>query len=201
MQANLEVVKKKLDNLILRAPVAGHLTSLVAEVGESKGRGERLGQIDVLDGFKIRATVDEYYIARISKGQKAEVKISGKDYRLTIKKVYPEVRDGRFQIDLEFDSSEPEGIRRGQTVQVKLALGDLSEALLLARGGLYHKTGGNWVYVIDESGDYATKRDISLGRQNPHVYEVLEGLEEGERVITSSYDNYGDYDRLVLKNR
>lgn len=201
MQANLEVVKKKLDNLVLRAPVAGHLTSLVAEVGESKGRGERLGQIDVLDGFKIRATVDEYYIARISKGQKAEVKISGNDYKLTIKKVYPEVRDGRFQIDLEFDSNEPEGIRRGQTVQVKLALGDLSEALLLTRGGFYHKTGGNWVYVIDESGDYATKRDISLGRQNPHVYEVLEGLEEGERVITSSYDNYGDYERLVLKNR
>jgi HlyD family secretion protein len=201
MQANLEVVKKKLENLILSAPVAGHLTSLIAEVGASKGRGQRLGQIDVLDGFKLRAAVDEYYISRINKGQKAEVKISGTDYGLTIKKVYPEVREGRFQIDLEFEETEPEGIRRGQTVQVKLALGDLSEALLLNRGGFYHKTGGNWAYVIDESGDFASKRDIKLGRQNPHVYEVLEGLDAGEKVITSSYDNFGDYDRLVLKNR
>jgi HlyD family secretion protein len=201
MQANLEVVKGKLENLILRAPVAGHLTSLIAEVGESKSRGQRLGQIDVLDGFKLRAGVDEYYISRVSSGQKAEVKIAGSDYSLIIKKVYPEVRDGRFQIDLEFEETEPEGIRRGQTVQVKLALGDLSEALLLNRGGFYHKTGGNWAYVIDESGDFATRRDIVLGRQNPHVYEVLEGLDEGEKVITSSYDNFGDYDRLVLKNR
>jgi HlyD family secretion protein len=201
MQANLGVVKKKLENLILSAPVAGHLTSLIAEVGASKGRGQRLGQIDVLDGFKLRAGVDEYYISRVNKGQRAEVKIAGADYSLAIKKVYPEVRDGRFQIDLEFDKTEPEGIRRGQTVQVKLALGDLSEALLLNRGGFYHKTGGNWAYVIDESGDFATKRDIKLGRQNPHVYEVLEGLDAGEKVITSSYDNFGDYDRLVLKNR
>jgi HlyD family secretion protein len=201
MQTNLEVVKNKLGNLTLTAPVAGHLTSLTAEVGESKARGERLGQIDVLDGFKLRAAVDEYYIARIGKGQKAEVKIGGEDFSLTIKKVYPEVRDGRFQVDLEFDGGEPDGIRRGQTVQIKLALGDLSEAILLARGGFYHKTGGNWAYVVDESGAFASRRELALGRQNPHVYEVLEGLEPGERVITSSYDNFGDYDRLVLKNR
>ncbi len=201
MQANLEVVKNKLDNLTLTAPVAGHLTSLTADVGESKARGERLGQIDVLDGFKLRAAVDEYYIARISRGQKADVRIGDADYSLTITKVYPEVRDGRFQIDLEFDDGEPDGIRRGQTVQTKLALGDLSQAILLPRGAFYHKTGGHWAYVLDESGTFAEKREIRLGRQNPHVYEVLEGLDPGERAITSSYDNFGDNEKLLLKNR
>jgi HlyD family secretion protein len=199
MQANLEVVKQKLDNLTICAPVAGHLTSLTAEVGESKGRGERLGQIDVLDGFKIRAAVDEFYISRIAKDQKATVRIDGDDFALTISKVYPEVRDGRFQVDLEFDDGSPEGIRRGQSLQTKLALGDLAEAVLLARGSFYHKTGGNWVYVLDESAEVAVRREIRLGRQNPHVYEVLEGLEPGEKVITSSYDNFGDYDRLVIE--
>lgn len=201
MQANLEVVKSKLDNLVLKAPVAGQLTSLIAEIGESKSRGERLGQIDILDGFKIRAGVDEYYISRINKGQEGSVKIAGDTYNLTIKKVYPEVRDGRFQIDLEFDGSEPEGIRRGQSVQVRLALGDLSDAILLPRGGFYQKTGGNWVYVVDESGDFATKRNITLGMYNPQVYQVLDNLEPGEKVITSSYDNFGDYDKLVFKDQ
>lgn len=201
MQANLEVVKEKLDNLTLEAPVAGHLTSLTAEVGESKNRGERMGQIDVLDGFKLRAEVDEYYISRINKGQSAHARIGEGDHKLTICKVYPEVQDGRFQIDLKFDGTEPGEIRRGQTVQIKLALGDLSEALLLPRGAFYHKTGGNWVYVLDEPGSTAAKRQVSLGRQNPHVYEVLDGLESGERVITSSYEDFGDYDNLILTNR
>jgi len=201
MQANLEVVKSKLDNLVLRAPVAGQLTSLIAEIGESKSRGERLGQIDILDGFKIRAAVDEYYISRINKGQEGTVKIASETYNLIIRKVYPEVREGRFQIDMEFDSPEPDGIRRGQTVQIRLALGDLADAVMLARGGFYQKTGGNWVYVVDESGEFATKRNISLGMYNPQVYQVLENLEPGEKVITSSYANFGDYDKLIFKDQ
>ena len=155
----------------------------------------------MLDGFKIRADVDEYYIARITVGLEGEVKVSGKEYPLVVKKVYPEVRQGRFQIDLEFTEGEPEGIRRGQTMQVRLALGDLAEAVMLARGGFYQETGGNWVFVVDESGDYATRRRTSLGRQNPQVYEVLDGLEPGEMVVTSSYDNYADFDRLVFKDK
>lgn len=201
MQANLAAVRSKLDKLTLRAPIEGQLTSLVAEVGESKLRGQRLGQIDDLGGFKLRAAVDEYYISRISSGQQGEVKIGDATYRLAITKVYPEVRNGRFEIDLEFQGSEPEGIRRGQTLQVRLALGDLGEAIMLARGAFYNKTGGNWVYILDNSGQQATKRDIRIGRQNPQVYEVLEGLEPGDSVVTSSYDNLGDFDKLVFSDR
>ncbi|MBN1210989.1 MAG: HlyD family efflux transporter periplasmic adaptor subunit [candidate division Zixibacteria bacterium] len=201
MQANLEVVKQKLENLIVRAPIGGQLTSLNAEIGELKSRGERLGQIDVLDGYKIRAAVDEYYISRIAVGQSATAEINGVSYNLTVKKVYTEVRDGRFQIDLEFDAAEPEGIRRGQSIQVRLMLGDLAQAVLLPRGGFYQKTGGNWIYVLDESSQYAVKRNISIGRYNPHFYEVLEGLEPGERCITSPYDNFEDFDRIIFSDR
>jgi HlyD family secretion protein len=201
MQANLKIIKQKLEKLVLTAPIAGHLTSLNAEVGQLKAPGERLGQIDVLEGFKISANVDEYYISRISTGQEGEVKIAGKTYRVVSSKVYPEVKDGRFQVDMEFVDAEPEGIRRGQSVQIRLALGELSQAVMLARGGFYNDTGGNWAYVLDNSGKYATKRKIRLGRYNTQVYEVLEGLEPGEKVITSSYDNFGDFDRLTFKDR
>ena len=199
MQSSLELVKENLDNLTLRAPLSGQLTSLVPEVGESIAKGERIGQIDVLNGFKVRVKIDQHYIARINPGQSGEFDFDNSTYRLTIKKVYPEVIDGSFEVDMEFDGSEPEGIRRGQTLYIRLELGDLSEATLLARGGFYQKTGGQWVYVVDESGDFAEKRDIRLGRQNPQMFEVLEGLEVGEQVITSSYDTYGDIDKLVLK--
>ena len=201
MQKNLEFVKQKLDNLVVTAPVDGHLTSLVAEVGETKIAGERLGQIDVLDGFKIRAAIDEYYISRVSRGQTATVKIGEVEHDLTVSKVYPEVRDGRFIIDLNFNDSEPETIRRGQSVQIRLALGDLTETTMVARGGFYQETGGNWAYVLDESGQFAYKRDIRIGRQNPHTYEILTGLEPGDIVITSSYSNFGDYSRLELEHR
>lgn len=201
MQDNLQVVKSKLEDLVLKAPVAGQLTSLSAEIGESKSRGERLGQIDILDGFKIRAAVDEYYISRVSKGQTGTVSIGGDTYGLTIKKVYPEVRDGRFEIDLEFDGAEPEGIRRGQTVQIRLALGDLADAVLLPRGSFYQKTGGNWVYVVDKSGKFAVRRNVALGMYNPQAFQVLENLEPGEKVITSSYEDFGDYDKLVFEGR
>lgn len=199
MQSNMDIVKKKLEDLVVRAPIAGQLTSLNAEVGESKSRGERLGRIDVLEGFKIRAEIDEYYIARISVGQKGDVKIAGEDYKLTATKVYPEVRDGRFHVDMEFEGDPPEGIRRGQTAQVRLALGDLSDAVLLPRGGFFNETGGNWIFVVDKSGDFAIRREIRLGRMNPQVYEVLDGLEPGEKVVTSSYANFKEFDRLVFK--
>jgi HlyD family secretion protein len=199
MQANLDVTKQRLESMIIRAPVTGQLTSLNAEIGESKAPGQRLGQVDVLDGFKVRAGIDEHYLSRINLGQTGEFDFAGQTYVLITKKVFPEIRDGRFDVDLEFQGKEPEGIRRGQTLHIRLELGDLSEATLLSRGGFYQKTGGQWVYVLDESGDYATKRSIKLGRQNPQVFEVLEGLEAGERVITSSYDSFGDIDKLILK--
>jgi HlyD family secretion protein len=201
MQANMEIIRQKLENLVVKAPIAGHLTSLNAEVGQLKAAGSRLGQIDVLEGFKIKAGIDEYYIARISTGQSGEVKIAGKTYEVVTSKVYPEVRDGRFQVDMEFVGEEPEGIRRGQTVQIRLALGELAQAVMLARGGFYNDTGGNWAYVLDQSETFAKKREIRLGRYNTQVYEVLDGLEPGEKVITSSYDNFGDFDRLNFKDR
>jgi len=200
MQDNLSVVKQKLDNLTIMAPIDGQLTSLNAEnIGESKNPGERLGQIDVLDGFKVRAGIDEHYLPRISRDLTGEFDFAGSTYQLITKKVFPEVRDGRFDVDLEFVGDQPRGIRRGQTLQIRLQLGDLSEAVLLARGGFYQKTGGQWVYVVEDDGTVASKRPIRLGRQNPQVFEVLEGLEPGERVVTSSYDTFGDIDKLILK--
>lgn len=200
MQNNLVVIKDRQDKLTLRAPINGQLTSLNAEVGQSKGSGERLGQIDMLDGFKVRAGIDEHFIARISTGLKGEFDFDNKTYTLTIKRVYPEVVNGRFDVDLEFDGKEPDGIRRGQTVRIRLELGGSNEATLLARGGFYQSTGGQWVYVVASGGDYAVKRRIQIGRQNPQDYEILDGLEPGEKVITSSYDTFGDVDRLVLKH-
>ncbi|MCK5147930.1 HlyD family efflux transporter periplasmic adaptor subunit [bacterium] len=199
MQENLLIVKQKQDNLTLRAPIDGHLTSLNAEIGETKAAGERLGQIDVLDHFKVRAAIDEYYINRVEKGREGSFDIAGTTYRLVIDKIYLEVTDGRFQVDLIFTGEKPQGIRRGQTLHIKLELGDLEEAVLLARGGFYQKTGGQYVYVVDESGKFAIKRDIKLGRYNPQVFTVLEGLEIGEEVITSSYDSFNDIDKLILK--
>ncbi|HEV8537306.1 MAG TPA: HlyD family efflux transporter periplasmic adaptor subunit [Bacteroidota bacterium] len=199
LQENLEMTKLNLENLILKAPISGELTSLNAEIGESKSPGQRLGQIDVLDNFKVRASIDEFYIARIKPGQTGEFELTGATNTLKITKVYPEVQNGRFDVDLQFVGKPPEGIRRGQTLQIRLELGDLSEALLVARGGFYQKTGGQWVFVVDESGSVAVKRQVKLGRQNPQAFEILEGLEPGEQVITSSYDNFGDNDKLILK--
>jgi len=199
IQANLDFVRENLENLILRAPVSGQLTSLDADIGQSKREGERLGQIDILDGFKVRAEIDEYYIARLEVGLPGNFELAGETYRLNVTKIYPEVRDGRFAVDMEFIGPPPEDIRRGQTVHIRLALGDLSECLQLPRGGFYQNTGGNWAYVLDKSRDVAVKRDIRLGRMNPKVFEVLEGLNVGEKVITSSYDNFGDVDKIVLK--
>jgi HlyD family secretion protein len=200
IQDNLSIVRENLENLFLRAPVTGQLTSLNAEIGESKRRGERLGQIDILDGFKVRAAVDEFYIARLQEGRYGGFELGDNTYRLVVTKIYPEVRDGRFQIDMEFDGEAPEGIRRGQSVHVRLELGDLAESVLLPRGAFHQTTGGRWVYVVEPNGEFAVKRTIRLGQQNPRVCEVLEGLEPGERVVISSYENYGDVEKLVFKD-
>ena len=200
MERNLEIVRGRLDNLTVRAPVSGQLTMLAAEVGESKGTGVRLGQIDMIDGFKVRAAIDEHYIGRVGRGQRGQFDSDDESYSLAIRRVYPEVREGRFEVDLVFEGQAPEGIRRGQTLHIRLELGDLDEAVQVARGGFYQATGGHWAYVLDASGDRATRRSIALGRQNPRVYEVLEGLEPGEQVITSSYETFGeDMDVLVLR--
>ncbi|MCH8287223.1 HlyD family efflux transporter periplasmic adaptor subunit [candidate division KSB1 bacterium] len=199
MQANLEFVREKRQALTLRAPITGLLSSLNAEVGQSIGRGQRFGRIDVLDGFKVRSEIDEFYIDRINVGQTATFNITGKEEQLIITKVFPEVLNGQFIVELEFKNSDPPGIRRGQTLQLRFLLGGLSEAILLPTGGFFQKTGGNWVYLVDESGEIATKRFIKINRQNTEAYEVIDGLVPGDRVITSSYDTFGDIDILILK--
>jgi HlyD family secretion protein len=199
MNGNMKIVKEKLDRLTVKAPIGGLLSSLNAEVGQHKSPGQRLGQIDQDEGLKIVADVDEHFIARVSNGQTAKVELGGDDYSLKIIKVYPEVQNGRFNIDLEFVGDIPANITRGQTLHLKLELGETSQALLLERGGFFRKTGGRWIYVVDEDGETAIRRDIKIGRMNPYFYEVIQGLEEGDKVITSAYDSFGDSDQLNLK--
>ena len=199
LQANLGLIRENLDNLTVKAPISGQLTSLNAEIGQSKSPGSQLGQIDALDGFKVRADIDEFYIARVVKGLHATVEIDGKNYKLVIIKVFPEVKNGKFQVDMNFDGDVPEGIRRGQTLQIRLQLSERTKALLLTRGGFYQKTGGQWVFILNSSGSEAVKRSISLGRQNPDYFEVLSGFKPGDKVVTSSYDNFGDVDKLIIK--
>ena len=199
LRLNLELIKQNEENLTIRAPITGLLSSLIAEVGESKPGGDRLGQIDVEDQFKVRAAIDEHYIARIRSGQSGSFDFAGGTYDLVISRVYPEVIEGQFEADMEFPEGMPDGLRRGQTLQVRVALGELADAMQVPRGGFYQKTGGRWIYVLDEAGEFAVRRQIRLGRQNSQYFEVLEGLEEGETVITSMYDNFGDMERLVLQ--
>ncbi|MDQ3843305.1 MAG: efflux RND transporter periplasmic adaptor subunit [Bacteroidota bacterium] len=198
-QNALNVMRKKVGDLIVRAPIDGQLTSLDAEIGQSKNKGERLGQIDVLSGYKVRVDIDEHYISRIIIGQMGETTFAGKDYKLKIKKVYTQVTNGRFQVDMEFEGPVPEGIRRGQTLQIRLALSDETEAVQVAKGGFFQQTGGNWIFKLTNDGSKAYKVDIQLGRQNPDYYEVISGLKPGDKVVTSSYENYGDMQELVLK--
>jgi HlyD family secretion protein len=198
-QNALDVMRKKVGDLIVRAPVDGQLTSLDAEIGQSKNKGERLGQIDVLSGYKVRVDVDEHYISRIYTGLLGGFTLAGKDYKLKIKKVYTQVTNGRFQVDMEFEGEVPKGIRRGQTLQIRLAFSDEVQAVQVAKGGFYQQTGGNWIFKVSDDGKTAYKVDIQLGRQNPDFYEVLEGLKPGDKVVTSSYENYGTMQELVLK--
>lgn len=199
MQNALSLMRRKVGDLVVRAPVDGQLTALDAEIGQSKNKGERLGQIDVMSGFKVRVDVDEHYISRVFIGQMAETTFAGKSYQLKIRKVYTQVSNGRFQVDMEFEGPAPAGIRRGQTLQIRLALSDETQALLLAKGGFYQQTGGNWVFKVSEDGSKAYRVDVQLGRQNPEYYEVVSGLQPGDKVVTSSYENYGNMQELLLK--
>jgi HlyD family secretion protein len=198
LERNLLFARRNLDNLTVTAPIDGQLTSLNAEIGESKARGERLGQIDDIERFKITAFIDEYYVWRLQSGQRADFDLQGHSYALEVTKIYPQVRDGQFQSDLEFVGEVPGNLRRGQSLQIRVALGDSTEALLLPRGGFFQDTGGNWAFVLDASGGVAERRELRLGRRNPEYFEVLEGLSVGERVITSSYTGFANMDRLLL---
>jgi HlyD family secretion protein len=198
-QNALNVMKEKVGDLIVRAPIDGQLTSLDAEIGQSKNKGERLGQIDVLDGYKVRVDIDQHYISRIFTGLFGTFDFADKTYKLVIKKIYTQVNtNGSFQVDMEFVGDVPKGIRRGQTLQIVLALSDARTAVLLPKGGFYQQTGGNWIFKLSEDGSKAYKVDIQLGNQNPDYYEVLQGLKPGDKVVTSSYENYGNMQELVL---
>lgn len=198
MEQNLRLIRETIDNLTVKAPISGQLTSLNVEIGQSKNPGDQLGVIDALDGFKVRADIDEFYIARVIKGLHATVTVNDSDYKLIVTKVYPEVTGGKFQVDMNFDGIAPAGIRRGQTLQIRLQLSERTKALLLPRGGFYQTTGGQWAFLLNSSGNLAVKRNISLGRQNPDYFEVLSGLKPGDRVVTSSYDNFGNVKELVI---
>lgn len=200
MQDNLSIVKNKQENLTIRAPISGHLTALDAEIGQSKLAGQRLGQIDVMDAFKVRVPVDEHYLARVQEGRGGTFDFANNTFNLNVRRVFLEVIDGRFEIDMDFVGEVPNGIRRGMTLHIRLEMGDISQdAILLAKGGFFQTTGGNWVYVLDDSEKMATKRTIKLGMSNAYVHEVLEGLNPGEKVITSSYESFGNHERLLLK--
>ncbi|HOY95691.1 MAG TPA: HlyD family efflux transporter periplasmic adaptor subunit [Catalimonadaceae bacterium] len=200
MKSTLALMRKKVGDLVVKSPIDGQLTSLDAEIGESKNKGQRLGQLDAVGGFKVRVPIDEHYISRIFTGQKGEFSFANETYNLEIRKVYTQVTGGRFQVDMLFTGKVPDGIRRGQTLQIRLALSDETQALLLPRGGFYQQTGGNWIFKLTENGSVAYKTDIQIGRQSPDYYEVLSGLKPGDKVITNSYENYGDIQELVLKN-
>jgi HlyD family secretion protein len=197
----LKIMRRKVEDLIVKAPVDGQLTSMDIEIGQNKNKGERLGQIDVLSGFKVRVDIDEHYISRIYNGLVGVFNFDNKDYKLVIHKIYTQVTNGKFQVDMKFEKEVPKTIRRGQSLQIRLALSDETQAVLLPKGGFYQQTGGNWIFKLNEDGSVGYKTDIQLGRQNPEYYEVLQGLQPGDKVITSGYDNYENTQELVLKKQ
>jgi len=199
MKANLELIKEKLESLTIRAPISGQLTVLNAEIGESKAPGQRLGQINVMDDLKISAGIDEHYIARVKEGNIGTFDFDGSVHEVNIVKILPDVREGQFVVELKFIKNPPPEIRIGQTLHIKLTLGELTKVITVPRGGFYQSTAGQWIYVLDSTGSFATKRSIRLGRKNADVFEVLKGLNPGEKVITSNYDNFEDMDKLILK--
>jgi HlyD family secretion protein len=195
----LDILKKKEDGLIIRAPVDGQLTSLDAELGQSKTPGYIIGQLDVLNGFKVRLSdVDDHYINRVFTGQTGFFSFNDTTYTLKISKVFTQVLNGRFMVDMTFVGKEPKGIRKGQTVQVTLALSDQTTAVLVPKGGFFQQTGGNWIFKVAPDGKTAYRVDIQLGRASTDFYEVLSGLQPGDKVVTSSYENYGNMQILVL---
>ncbi len=199
LEKNLILARANLDNLLIRAPRAGQLTSMNAEIGESKARGERLGQIDDVDRFKAVALVNEFYLNRVRNGQQALLEVNGRDYRLEVSKIYPKVQASQFEVDFRFIGDAPQNIRRGQTLQMRLVLGDTTDrATRLSNGPFFNDTGGAWVFVLDPDGKVATRRTVQLGRRNPSTIEVEAGLVPGDEVIISSYANFIEVDRLFI---
>ncbi len=199
MQANLDVVKQRQENLTLLAPVSGQLTSLTADLGESISQGTRLGQIDQWDGFMVKASIEERFIAQIKPKDPGEFEFAGQTYQVDVKKIYPEVKDGKFEVDFEFMGDHPPGLKRGQTLHIRLTAVDPSGSLLLPRGEFVQATGGKWAYVLEDGNKSALRRKIQVGRQNPEVLEVIAGLREGESIVASSYEDFRNCDRLIIK--
>ena len=198
MQLNMSMIRRRKSNLVVKAPIDGELGLLDVVLGQSIASGTKIGQINSVGTYKVEAQIDEHYIDRVIAGLEATFERQGETYSTVIRKVYPEVRDGKFKADFKFDGEQPDNIRSGQTYYLNLQLGQPEEAVIIPRGTFYQKTGGKWIYVVNKDGNKAVKREIRIGRQNPQYYEVLEGLEPGERVITSGYDTYGDSDVLVF---
>ena len=199
LQESGEIVRDRMENLKIKAPVNGELATLHPEIGEVINYGTRIGKINILDDYKLNVEIDEHYIARVRNGLPGSFSYTGKNFSLKLTKKYPEVNQGKFTVDMVFTEKTPKDINIGQTFRIKLELGQSKEAVLIPRGGFYQSTGGQWVYVVDESGEFAYKREIRIGRQNPKHYEVLDGLQPGEKVIVSSYDNFNEVDKLMLK--
>jgi HlyD family secretion protein len=199
MRKNLSLVKDRVKNLNVSAPVEGQLGLLTPEIGQNINRGENMGQINVLTSYKVTAQIDEHYIDRVRTLLTAKLDRQGKEFGLTVRRVYPEVRNGTFKIDMIFRDSMPENIRAGQTYYISLELGQPKEAVLVPIGGFFQETGGQWIFVLDPSESAAYKRNITIGRKNPKYYEVLEGLQPGEKVIISGYETFGKNEKLILK--
>lgn len=198
IQQNLRFLRENLQNLVVKAPIDGQLSGLNVEIGQTKQRGERIAQIDVLNGFKVRARIPEHYVSRVVGGLQGTFTHAGAEHTIRIFKVYPEVSNGEFDVDLRFTGDEAGGMRRGQTFQVRLQLSEDQQAVMLPRGPFFQDTGGQWVYVVGADGK-AVKREVVLGRQNPDMYEVIEGLQPGDRVVTSRYAMFNDADELILE--
>lgn len=199
MELNMQLIRERVDNLKVKAPIDGEVGMLEVVLGQSLSQGMNIGQINDLSAYKVQAQVDEHYIDRVITGLTASFERQDNMFEMMLRKVYPEVRNGQFKADFRFTDNVPENIRSGQTYYLNLQLGQPTDAAIIPRGSFFQKTGGRWIYVVDESGEKAYKREIRIGRQNPQYYEVLEGLNPGERVITSSYDNFGDNEVLILK--
>ncbi len=198
MLLNMQMIRKRKGNLIVKAPIDGELGLLDVVLGQTIASGAKIGQINSVGTYKVEAQIDEHYIDRVVAGLEATFERQGETYATSIRKVYPEVREGKFKADFKFEGEQPDNIRAGQTYYLNLQLGQPEEAVIIPRGTFYQKTGGKWIYVVNKDGNKAVKREIRIGRQNPQYYEVLEGLEPGEKVITSGYDTYGDSDVLVF---
>ncbi len=199
MRLNMNMIRRRKENLSVKAPISGELGLLDVELGQSVAAGAKIGQINNLDSYKIEAQIDEHYIDRVAPGLEATFERQSEKYSSVIRKVYPEVRDGKFKADFRFEGQQPENIRTGQTYYLNLQLGQSAEAILIPRGSFYQNTGGKWVYVLNADGTKATKRSVRIGRQNPQYYEVIEGLAPGDKVIISAYDSFGDKDELLIK--